>query len=56
MIPEEIRDRIGLTKGTVLRVWIEGKKVVLEPLNVPPRGIFIEAGPEVTERILNEAK
>mgnify|MGYP000126624230 CR=1 FL=1 len=56
VIPKPIRDRLGLTPGTVLRVRIEGKKVILEPLEKPPREVFVEAGPEVTEGILLEAK
>jgi len=56
VIPKEIRDRMGLTKGTVLRVWVEGKRVILEPLSEPPAEVFVKAGSEVTAPILGEAK
>ncbi len=56
VIPKPIRDRLGLTPGTVLRVRIEGKKVILEPLERPPKEVFVEAGPKVTKGILIEAK
>ena len=56
VIPKQIREKLGLTPGTVLRVWIEGKRVILEPIQEPPKQIFVKAGPKVTERILREAK
>jgi len=55
VIPKQTRDSLGLTPGTVLKVQVEGKKVILEPLH-EPLGIFIDAGPEVTSPILSEAK
>ena len=56
VIPKQIREKLGLVPGTVLRVWIEGKNIVLEPIREPPKQIFVKAGPKVTERILKEAK
>jgi len=47
---------LSLTPGTVLKVRVEGKKVILEPLQEPPRELFVRAGPEVTEPLLYEAK
>ncbi|ABL78875.1 AbrB/MazE/SpoVT family DNA-binding domain-containing protein [Thermofilum pendens] len=56
VIPKEVREKLGLVPGTVLRVRVEGKRVVLEPVEEPPREVFVEAGPEVTGRLLREAK
>jgi len=56
VIPKRIRDMLGLTPGTVLSVWVEGKRIIMEPLREPPEKIFVRAGPKVTERILREAK
>ena len=56
VIPKRIREELGLTPGTVLMVWVEGKRVVLEPVREPPRQVFVRAGPGVTERVLREAK
>jgi len=57
VIPKPVREELGLAPGTVLRVRVEeGKRVVLEPVEEPPREAFVEAGPEVTERVLREAK
>ena len=56
VIPKQIREKLGLVPGTVLRVRIEGKNIVLEPIREPPKQIFVKAGPKVTERILKEAK
>ncbi|HEW93794.1 AbrB family transcriptional regulator [Candidatus Geothermarchaeota archaeon] len=56
VIPKAIRDRLGLKPGTVLRVDTEGKKVILEPVEKPPKEIFVDAGTELTREILREAK
>ena len=56
VIPKKIRDALGLSPGTVLRVEVEGKKVVLEPLKEPPKEVFVETGSEITELILHEVK
>jgi len=56
VIPKGIRDRLGLTPGTVLKVTVEGRKVILEPIEEPPEEIFAKAGAKITEPILHEAK
>lgn len=56
VIPKEVRERLGLTRGTVLNVRVEGKRIILEPVQEPPEEIFIKAGPRLTEPILAEAK
>ena len=56
VIPKPIREALGLRPGTLLRVSIEGGRVVLEPIREPPPDVFVEAGPRVTEPILLEAK
>ena len=56
VIPKEVRERLGLIKGAVLNVKVEGKKVVLEPVQEPPKEIFVRAGPKLTEPVLAEAK
>ena len=56
VIPKQARDKLGLTPGTVLKVQVEGKRIILEPLQEPPKEAFIEAGSTITEQLLNEAK
>ncbi len=56
VIPKEVRDKLGLRRGTVLRVRVEGKKVILEPVSEPPEEIFVDADPSKLEEILEEAK
>ncbi len=36
IIPKQVRDKLGLTPGTVLKVMVEGKRVILEPIREPP--------------------
>ena len=56
VIPKPVREALGLRPGTPLRVWVEGGRVVLEPVAEPPREIFVEAGPRVTRPVLLETK
>ncbi len=56
IIPKPIRDALGLTPGTVLRVSVEGKRVILEPVSEPPREVFVRARPEAVDAVLKEAK
>jgi len=56
VIPKRVREELGLTPGAVLRVWVEGKRVIMEPVEEPPKEVFVRAGSRVTERILREAK
>ncbi|MCD6529213.1 AbrB/MazE/SpoVT family DNA-binding domain-containing protein [Candidatus Bathyarchaeota archaeon] len=56
VIPKQARDKLGLTPGTVLKVQVEGKRIILEALQEPPKETFIEAGSTITEQLLNEAK
>ncbi len=56
VIPKPIRDMLGLTPGTVLRVWVEGKKIILEPVSEVPKEIFVKADSRLVEKILSEAK
>ncbi len=56
VIPKPIRDMLGLSPGSVMRVWVEGKRIILEPVESPPDEVFVEAGYEIAETILEEAK
>lgn len=56
VIPKEIREKLGLKKGDVLSVRLEEDRIILEPISPPPPHIFIEAGEEIIEKLLKEAK
>jgi AbrB family looped-hinge helix DNA binding protein len=56
VIPKQARDKLGLTPGTVLSVQVEEKRVILEPLQEPPKEAFVQAGPRIAEPLLHEAK
>ena len=56
VIPKEIREKLGIAKGSILNVKLEGKKIILETIQDPPKEIFVLAGSKLTEKILKEAK
>lgn len=56
VIPKQAREKLNLVPGTVLRVQVEGKRIILEPLQEPPKEAFVSAGSKVTETLLYEAK
>jgi len=56
VIPKRVREELGLTPGTVMKVRVEGRRIVLEAAGDPPREIFVRAGRGVTQPLLREAK
>lgn len=56
VIPKEIREKLGIDKGTVLNIRLDGKKIILEAVQEPPKEIFVAAGSEITDKILRETK
>ncbi len=56
VIPKDTRERLNLTPGTVLKVEVKDRKVILEPVKELPEEIFVHAGPRITEPILRHAK
>jgi len=56
VIPKQIREKLSLALGTVLKVRVEGKRIILEPLQEPPKEAFVEAGQRIIEPLLHEAK
>lgn len=56
VIPAEVRSQLGLKKSSTLTLRIEGKKIVIEPLEELPQDVFIEAEEDIVDRALAEAK
>ncbi|MEM3725804.1 MAG: AbrB/MazE/SpoVT family DNA-binding domain-containing protein [Candidatus Bathyarchaeia archaeon] len=56
VIPKQAREKLSLVPGTALRVQVDGKRIILEPLQEPPKEAFVSAGSKVTEPLLHEAK
>jgi AbrB family looped-hinge helix DNA binding protein len=56
VIPAEVRSQLGLKKGSILTVRLEGKKMVIEPVEELPQEVFIEAEEDIVDRALAEAK
>jgi len=56
VIPAEVRSQLGLKKGSLLIVRLEGKKMVIEPVEELPQEVFIEAEEDTVDRALAEAK
>mgnify|MGYP001772762505 CR=1 FL=1 len=56
VIPAEIRASLGLKKGSILLINLEGRRIVMEPAEELPPDFFIEAGEELMEKVLTEAK
>lgn len=51
VIPKEIRERLGLGKGTLLLTYTMGDRIVLKKLSEPEEGIFSELSEPVREKI-----
>ena len=55
-IPRNIRDQLKLEVGTILRIKIEGKRIVLEPIEEPPKEIFINVDSSLVEDVVKAVK
>ncbi len=51
VIPKEIRDDLGLEKGTLLLTYTTGDRIVLKKLSEPEKGIFAEITEPIREKI-----
>lgn len=56
VIPEEIRRKLGLQKGSLIKVVVDGNKIVLVPAIEPPHEAFVSAGPNLVMQALKESK
>jgi len=56
VIPKNIRERLELKDGDVLKVSIEAKKITLTPITELPEGLFVKAGAEAVKEFSSEAK
>lgn len=56
VIPKYAREKLNLTPGTVLKVQVEDRKIILEPFRELPDRAFVRAGQNITEPIMREAK
>lgn len=56
VIPAEMRSSLGLKKGSLLLIKLEGRRIIMEPAEDLPSDTFIEAGDDIVEKVLKEAK
>ena len=56
VIPKRVRESLGIRKGSVLNLRVEGKKIILEMVSEPPEEIFVRVGSNVVEEILRGSK
>lgn len=49
VIPKETRERLNLNPGTVLKVEVKDRKIILEPVKELPEEIFVHDGARITE-------
>ena len=56
VIPEEIRRKLGLQKGSMIKVVVEGNKIMLMPALKAPKEAFVSAGPKLVKHTLKESK
>lgn len=51
VIPKEIREQLGLERGTLLLADTKGDRIVLKKLSEPEEGIFSELSDPVREKV-----
>lgn len=56
VIPEDIRKKLGLEKGSIVKVVLDGNKIVLMSAVEPPKETIVSAGPKMVKQVLKESK
>lgn len=56
VIPEDIRKKLGLEKGSVVKVVLDGNKIVLMSAVEPPEETIVSAGQKMVKQVLKESK
>jgi AbrB family looped-hinge helix DNA binding protein len=56
VIPEEIRRKLGIRKGSVIKAVAEGNKLVLMPAVEPPHEAFVSGSPKLVMQVLRESR
>lgn len=56
VIPADIRKRFGFSKGSVVKIDVEGNKIIMTPMTEPPEEALVRAGPEAVREALREAR
>jgi len=56
VIPEDIRKKLGLEKGSIVKVALDGNKIVLMPAVEPPKDAIVSGGPKVVKQVLKEGR
>lgn len=51
VIPQEIREKLGLEKGTLLLAYTTGNRVILKKLSEPEKGVFLELSEPIREKV-----
>lgn len=56
VIPEEVRRKLGLQKGSLIKVVVEGNKILLMSAIEPPQEAFVSAGRKLVMQMLKESR
>lgn len=56
VIPRIIRERLGIREGQRLAMWVEGNRIVLEPLAADPFKVLAEVVDEPYSEELEEQR
>jgi len=56
VIPEEIRKKLRLQKGSLLKVVLDGNKIVLMPAVEPPEEAIVSAERRAVKQALKESR
>ncbi|MGH9876580.1 MAG: AbrB/MazE/SpoVT family DNA-binding domain-containing protein [Nitrososphaerales archaeon] len=56
VIPEEIRRKFRLQKGSLIKIVVEGNKITLMSAIEPPQEAFVSGGPKLVMQTLKESR
>lgn len=56
VIPVDVRRRLGFDKGSVVKIVVEGNKIIMTPVTEPPEEALVRAGPEAVREAMKQAR
>ncbi len=56
VIPKPIREQLGLTPGSRLKITMENGRIILIPYTATPRELLVEGNPEAVSEALHRSR
>ncbi|MFQ6075045.1 MAG: AbrB/MazE/SpoVT family DNA-binding domain-containing protein [Candidatus Bathyarchaeia archaeon] len=56
VIPKDARKKLGLKRGSKVKITVEADRMIITPIAEPPTELFTDAGPHAVPKALNASR